>query len=65
MVSVNIFFWKILVTRVKRKIELPLSPSIGAGSRLFLQGAQGTLRRDVDAILTALVRSGVPEAARL
>src|SRR5262249_34961033 len=34
VVSVNIFFWKILVTRVKRKIELPLSPSIGTGSRL-------------------------------
>src|SRR5262249_44706331 len=34
VVSVNIFFWKILVTRVKRKIELPLSPSISAGSRL-------------------------------
>jgi len=26
VVSVNTFFWKILVTRVKRKIELPLSP---------------------------------------
>src|SRR5262245_49632875 len=37
VVSVNIFFWKILVTRVKRKIELPLSPSIGAGSRLTLR----------------------------
>src|SRR5215510_1394959 len=36
-VSVNIFFWKILVTRVKRKIELPLSPSIGIGSRLTLR----------------------------
>src|SRR6516165_8430297 len=36
VVSVNIFFWKILVTRVKRKIELPLSPSIGTGSRLTL-----------------------------
>jgi hypothetical protein len=35
IVSVNIFFWKILVTRVKRKIELPLSPSIGTASRLF------------------------------
>ena len=35
VVSVNIFFWKILVTRVKRKIELPLSPSISSGSRLF------------------------------
>src|SRR6266404_3131741 len=35
VVSVNIFFWKILVTRVKRKIELPLSPSISTGSRLF------------------------------
>jgi hypothetical protein len=31
---VNIFFWKILVTRVKRKIEPPLSPSIGTRSRL-------------------------------
>src|SRR5262245_36821398 len=30
-------FWKILVTRVKRKIELPLSPSISAGSRLTLR----------------------------
>src|SRR6516165_2087427 len=37
VVSVNIFFWKILVTRVKRKIELPLSPSIGTGSRLTLR----------------------------
>jgi hypothetical protein len=35
VVSVDIFFWKILVTRVKRKIELPLSPSISSGSRLF------------------------------
>jgi hypothetical protein len=26
VVSVNTFFWKILVTRVKRGIELPLSP---------------------------------------
>jgi hypothetical protein len=34
VVSVNIFFWKILVTRVKRKIEPALSPSIGTGSRL-------------------------------
>jgi hypothetical protein len=25
VVSVNTLFWKILVTRVKRKIELPLS----------------------------------------
>jgi hypothetical protein len=33
VVSVNIFFWKILVTRVKRKIELPLSPSISSGQR--------------------------------
>jgi hypothetical protein len=41
VVSVNIFFWKILVTRVKRKIELPLSPSISSGSRLFLSGAIG------------------------
>jgi hypothetical protein len=32
VVSVSIFFWKILVTRVKRKIEQPLSPSIGTGS---------------------------------
>ena len=30
----NTLFWKILVTRVKRKIELPLSPSIGTGSWL-------------------------------
>ena len=30
----NTLFWKILVTRVKRKIELPLSPSIGPGSWL-------------------------------
>ena len=30
-----------------------------------LFGAQGTLRRDVDAILAALVRSGVPDAVRL
>src|SRR6516164_9888973 len=37
VVSVNIFFWKILVTRVKRKIELPLSPSISTGSRLTLR----------------------------
>src|SRR5262245_430906 len=34
VVSVNIFFWKILVTRVKRKIELLLSRSISTGSRL-------------------------------
>src|SRR6266498_4182364 len=33
VVSVNTLFWKILVTRVKRKIELPLSPSISSGSR--------------------------------
>jgi len=26
VVSMNIFFWKILVTRVKRKIEMPFSP---------------------------------------
>jgi hypothetical protein len=38
VVSMNIFFWKILVTRVKRKIELPLSPSISTGSRLTLRG---------------------------
>src|SRR5262249_40863211 len=38
VVSVNIFFWKILVTRVKRKIELPLSPSIGTRSRLRPRG---------------------------
>src|SRR5262249_13056016 len=39
VVSVNIFFWKILVTRVKRKIEPPLSPSIGTGSRLTPRGS--------------------------
>jgi hypothetical protein len=39
VVSMNIFFWKILVTRVKRKIELPLSPSISTGSRLTLRSA--------------------------
>jgi hypothetical protein len=33
VVSVNIFFWKILVTRVKRKIELPLSPEVGFSAR--------------------------------
>src|SRR5262245_16100205 len=37
VVSVNIFFWKILVTRVKRKMGLALSPSFGTGSRLTLR----------------------------
>src|SRR5262245_43489181 len=37
VISVNIFFWKILVTRVKRKIELLLSRSISTGSRLTLR----------------------------
>jgi hypothetical protein len=48
VVSVNTLFSKILVTRVKRKIELPLSPSIspdfspreffGAGDRVCVLG---------------------------
>src|SRR5262245_41091491 len=37
VVSVSIFFWKILVTRVKRKMGLALSPSLGTGSRLTLR----------------------------
>jgi hypothetical protein len=40
VVSVNTLFSKILVTRVKRKIELPLSLSINTGSRLFPWGGQ-------------------------
>jgi hypothetical protein len=35
VVSVNTLFSKILVTRVKRKIELPLSPRIRAEYRLL------------------------------